>query len=115
LPDQFIGQWLIQLAKTEVLVLDDWGLAGIDAQTRADLLEIIDYRLASKVTIITSQLPIEHWYAWVGDGHHCRFHSGPDHAKESSFHPHGRFSAPETKDKQRGAETRPIVTDTSTI
>ena len=61
------GKWLIQLAKTEVLVLDDWGMAGIDAQTRADLLEIIDDRSASKATIITSQLPIEHWHAWVGD------------------------------------------------
>ena len=61
------GKWLIQLAKTEVLVLDDWGMAGIDAQTRADLLEIIDDRSTSKATIITSQLPIEHWHAWVGD------------------------------------------------
>lgn len=61
------GKWLIQLAKTEVLVLDDWGMSGIDAQTRADLLEIIDDRAASKATIITSQLPIEHWHAWIGD------------------------------------------------
>lgn len=61
------GKWLIQLAKTEVLVLDDWGMSGIDAQTRADLLEIIDDRSGSKATIITSQLPIEHWHAWIGD------------------------------------------------
>jgi DNA replication protein DnaC len=31
-------KWLIQLAKTDVLVLDDWGMTGLDAQTRADLL-----------------------------------------------------------------------------
>jgi DNA replication protein DnaC len=61
------GKWLIQLAKTEILVLDDWGMAGIDEQTRADLLEIIDDRSACKATIITSQLPIEHWHAWIGD------------------------------------------------
>jgi DNA replication protein DnaC len=61
------GKWLIQLAKTDVLLLDDWGMAGIDSQTRADLLEIIDDRAANKATIITSQLPIEHWHAWVGD------------------------------------------------
>ena len=48
------GKWLIQLAKTDVLLLDDWGMAGIDAQTRADLLEIIDDRAANKATIITS-------------------------------------------------------------
>jgi DNA replication protein DnaC len=61
------GKWLLQLAKTDVLLLDDWGMAGIDSQTRADLLEIIDDRAANKATIITSQLPIEHWHAWVGD------------------------------------------------
>lgn len=61
------GKWLIQLAKTDVLLLDDWGMAGLDNQARADLLEIIDDRAASKATIITSQLPIEHWHAWVGD------------------------------------------------
>ncbi len=61
------GKWLMQLAKTDVLLLDDWGMAAMDAQTRADLLEIIDDRAATKATIITSQLPIEHWHAWVGD------------------------------------------------
>lgn len=40
------GKWLIQLAKTDVLLLDDWGMAGIDSQTRADLLEIVDDRAA---------------------------------------------------------------------
>ena len=61
------GKWLLQLAKTDVLLLDDWGMAGIDNQTRADLLEIIDDRAANKATIITSQLPIDHWHAWIGD------------------------------------------------
>ncbi|MDR2853554.1 MAG: ATP-binding protein, partial [Burkholderiaceae bacterium] len=61
------GKWLLQLAKTDVLLLDDWGMAGLDAQARGDLLEIIDDRAAVKATIITSQLPIEHWHAWIGD------------------------------------------------
>lgn len=61
------GKWLIQLAKTDVLVLDDWGMGAIDSTTRSDLLEIIDDRAASKATIITSQLPVEHWHAWIGD------------------------------------------------
>ena len=42
-------------------------MAAMDAQTRADLLEIIDDRAASRATIITSQLPIEHWHEWIGD------------------------------------------------
>ena len=61
------GVRFIQLARTDVLLLDDWGMTGPDSQTRADLLEIIDDRAANKATIITSQLPIEHWHAWVGD------------------------------------------------
>jgi DNA replication protein DnaC len=61
------GKWLTQLAKTDVLLLDDWGMSALDSQTRADLLEIIDDRAGSRATIITSQLPIEHWHAWIGD------------------------------------------------
>lgn len=61
------GKWLIALAKTDVLLLDDWGMTALDSQTRADLLEIIDDRADNKATIITSQLPIEHWHAWIGD------------------------------------------------
>jgi DNA replication protein DnaC len=61
------GKWLIQLARTDVLVLDDWGMGAIDSTTRSDLLEIIDDRAANKATIITSQLPVEHWHAWIGD------------------------------------------------
>ena len=61
------GKWLVQLAKIDVLLLDDWGMGAIDSTTRSDLLEIIDDRAANKATIITSQLPIEHWHVWIGD------------------------------------------------
>lgn len=57
------GKWLIQMAKTDVLLLDDWGMGALDATTRSDLLEIIDDRAAQRATIITSQLPVEHWHA----------------------------------------------------
>ena len=60
-------RWLQQLAKTSVLVLDDWGTGAIDAATRADLLEIIDDRAGQRAILITHQLPIEHWHAWLGD------------------------------------------------
>jgi len=61
--------WLASLARTEVLVLDDWALAPLEAATRADLLEIIDDRAgtAGRATILTTQLPVEHWHAWLGD------------------------------------------------
>ena len=61
------GKWLVQLAKTEVLILDDWGVASLDPSTRSDLLEIIDDRAAHKATVITTQLPVDHWHAWIGD------------------------------------------------
>jgi len=61
------GKWLLQMAKTDVLVLDDWGMGAIDSATRSDLLEIIDDRSGHRATIITSQLPVEHWHAWIGD------------------------------------------------
>ncbi|WP_237174131.1 IS21-like element helper ATPase IstB [Paracandidimonas lactea] len=61
------GKWLLQLAKIDVLVLDDWGMGALNASTRSDLLEIIDDRATHRATIITSQLPIEHWHAWIGD------------------------------------------------
>lgn len=61
------GKWLLQLAKTDVLILDDWGVGALDSATRSDLLEIIDDRAANKATIITSQLPVDLWHAWIGD------------------------------------------------
>ena len=61
------GKWLLQVARTEVLILDDWGMGSIDSATRSDLLEVIDDRAGSHATIITSQLPIDHWHAWIGD------------------------------------------------
>ena len=56
-----------QLAKTDVLVMDDWGLAVLSDQHRRDLLEILDDRYNLRSTIITSQLPIALWHEAVGD------------------------------------------------
>ncbi len=60
-------RWLDTLKNTDVLLLDDWGMTAMDSQTRADLMEIIDDRSSQRATIITSQLPIEHWHEWIGD------------------------------------------------
>jgi hypothetical protein len=48
-------------------LLDDWGTGAIDSATRADLLEIIDDRTGQRATVITHQLPIGRWHAWLGD------------------------------------------------
>jgi DNA replication protein DnaC len=60
-------RWLETIKNTDVLLLDDWGMSALDSQTRGDLLEIIDDRAGQRATIITSQLPIEHWHEWIGD------------------------------------------------
>jgi len=60
-------RWLETIKNTDVLLLDDWGMSALDSQTRSDLLEIIDDRAGQRATIITSQLPIEHWHEWIGD------------------------------------------------
>ena len=62
-----LRKWLAELARTDVLILDDWGTGSIDATTRADLLEVIDDRAGLRATIITHQLPVEHWHGWIGD------------------------------------------------
>ena len=61
------ARWLAAVARTDVLLLDDWALAAMDGPTRADLMEVIDDRAGTRATIITSQLPVEHWHAWIGD------------------------------------------------
>ncbi|GAB3038583.1 IS21-like element ISPsy14 family helper ATPase IstB [Oleiagrimonas citrea] len=56
-----------QLAKIKLLVLDDWGLATLNRRGRQDLLEIIDDRVNSSSTIITAQLPVAEWHAYLGE------------------------------------------------
>ena len=56
-----------RLAKIDVLVLDDWGLAPLRDQERRDMLEIFDDRHALRSAIFTSQLPVEKWHDYVAD------------------------------------------------
>ena len=55
------------LAKTDLLVLDDWGLSPLTEGQRRDLLEIVEDRHNLKSTMITSQMPVEHWHELIGD------------------------------------------------
>ena len=65
--DGTYGQWLSQLAKVDILILDDWGLVSPDHDQRRYLLEILDDRYQQRSTIITSQLPITHWHEHLND------------------------------------------------
>jgi len=55
------------LAKTDLLILDDYGLAPLAQEQRHDLLEILEDRHGLKSTLVTSQLPVEHWHEQIGD------------------------------------------------
>ena len=59
--------WLGQLAKVDLLILDDWGLVAPDVDQRRDLLEILDDRYQKRSTIVTSQLPTTHWHEHLND------------------------------------------------
>jgi DNA replication protein DnaC len=54
-------------AKTDLIILDDWGLAKFTAEQRRDLLELIDDRHGNRSTVVTSQVPVDHWHEVIGD------------------------------------------------
>jgi DNA replication protein DnaC len=56
-----------QLAKTDLLLLDDWGIQKITAAQRNDLMEFIEDRHGLRSTLIASQLPVEHWHDFIGE------------------------------------------------
>ena len=55
------------IAKTDLMILDDWGLHPLTQDERADLLEVLDDRVGARSTLITSQLPVEHWHEYLND------------------------------------------------
>ncbi len=55
------------LAKTHVLILDDYGLDTLTEDQRRFLLEILEDRYESCSTIISSQLPVKHWHETIGN------------------------------------------------
>jgi DNA replication protein DnaC len=65
--DGSIYKFIERLAKTEVLILDDFGLTHLEKQQRMDLMEIIEDRHGRKSTIIASQLPVASWYDVIGE------------------------------------------------
>lgn len=58
---------MAHIARTDVLVLDDWGLSPLTDEQRKDLLEIMEDRYQRRSLIITSQLPVDHWHEVIGN------------------------------------------------
>jgi DNA replication protein DnaC len=58
---------LRQIARVDLLILDDWGPEALTAEQRRDLLEIVEDRYDARSIIVTSQVPIDRWYEIIGD------------------------------------------------
>ena len=58
-------RWLNQIAKTPLLILNDFGLQPLDNNIKLALLQILQDRYAKGATIITSQLPVKAWYGYI--------------------------------------------------
>lgn len=58
---------LTQLKKTDLLILDDWGIQPLDVAQRQDLMEVIEDRHGNRSTLLASQLPVAKWHDWIGE------------------------------------------------
>jgi DNA replication protein DnaC len=60
--DGFYPSLMRKLAKTHLLVLDDWGLGPLTAAESREVLELLEDRCQTKSTVVASQVPMEKWY-----------------------------------------------------
>ena len=65
--DGLYGKLLDKIAKSDLLVLDDWGLSVLTESQRKDLLELIEDRSNLRSTIIATQLPVAKWHEVIND------------------------------------------------
>jgi DNA replication protein DnaC len=94
---------LKRLGKLSLLVIDDFGLATLTDIERQDLLEAIEERYGTGATLITSQLPVGDWHAYLGadrvadaildrlihNAHRIELRSKESLRKDPSLNPHG--------------------------
>jgi DNA replication protein DnaC len=65
--DGSYGKLLGKIAKTDLLVVDDWGLSPLNDAERRDFLEIMEDRHGTRSTVITSQYPVAKWHELIGE------------------------------------------------
>nr|VFJ78674.1 MAG: DNA replication protein DnaC [Candidatus Kentron sp. FW] len=58
---------MAQLAKCQLLILDDWGIQKITGSQPADLMEVIEDRHGLRSTLVASQLPVDLWHDYIGE------------------------------------------------
>jgi DNA replication protein DnaC len=62
-----LHRWLVKIKKADLLIIDDFGITGLDAQTRKTLMDIIDYKYEKSSLIISSQIPVSSWHELIGE------------------------------------------------
>ncbi len=65
--DDRYARMLKNLARVQLLILDDWAITPLTAEQRRDLLEIVDDRHGRASTIVTSQVPVDHRHEHIGN------------------------------------------------
>ncbi len=65
--DGSIYKFFEKISKTDLLILDDFGLTHLEKQQQLDFMELIEDRHQSKATIIASQLPLPSWFDIIGE------------------------------------------------
>lgn len=58
---------LARIAKTDVLLLDDFAISPLTEEARRDLLEILEDRYGLRATVMTSQLKHDRWHDFLAD------------------------------------------------
>ncbi len=66
--DETYRKRLSQLAKVDLLILNDLGITPLNPTGRGDLLEVLEQRCALRSTIITSQFPVSDWRSYLSGG-----------------------------------------------
>lgn len=65
--DGSYGKVLHKLSRTNLLIVDDWGLSPLSDTERIDFLEIMEDRYNVRSTIISSQIPVDKWHDLIGE------------------------------------------------
>lgn len=65
--DGSLDKLMSKIARTDVLIVDDWAMASLSETERRDFLEICEDRYNNRSTILTSQVPVSLWHERIGD------------------------------------------------
>ncbi len=65
--DGSYAKLLQKLSRTNLLIVDDWGLSPLSDTERIDFLEIMEDRYNVRSTIISSQIPVDKWHDLIGE------------------------------------------------